>query len=158
MSWRRKKKSGFAGIAWMHAGMRGHPRRLSHSRRWLAGIHLFLGCLTGGFLKSNVEGLGNVSCVGHQQSLVSKRISVIPGFGPAAEALLFRQKDPKPLLPGRGPVGVPSLQAKPWWRITRSAQTDSPENWIWPGTQPRPRQETRQVNHSCQWELESLCI
>ena len=29
------------------------------------------------------------------------------GFGPAAEVLLFRQKDPKPFLPQRGPKGVP---------------------------------------------------
>ena len=64
----------------------------------------------------------------------------MPGFGPAAEALLFRQKDPKPLLPGRGPVRVPSSQAKVKWRTTRLAQTGSPQSWVWPGTQPRPRQ------------------
>ena len=29
----------------------------------------------------------------------------MPGFGPAAEVLLFRQKDPKQFPPGRGPVG-----------------------------------------------------
>jgi len=27
----------------------------------------------------------------------------LPGFGPAAEALLFRQKDPKPLMPRLSP-------------------------------------------------------
>ncbi len=32
-------------------------------------------------------------------SLESYRFSVLPGFGPAAEVLLFRQKDPKPLTP-----------------------------------------------------------
>ncbi len=30
---------------------------------------------------------------------MSKRFSVLPGFAPAGEALLFRQKDPKPLTP-----------------------------------------------------------
>jgi len=64
----------------------------------------------------------------------------MPGFGPAAEALLFRQKDPKPLLPGRGPVRVPSSQAKVKWRTTRLAQTGSPQSGVWPGTQPHPRQ------------------
>jgi hypothetical protein len=31
--------------------------------------------------------------------IVSTRFSVLPGFAPAGEALLFRQKDPKPLTP-----------------------------------------------------------
>ena len=33
-----------------------------------------------------------------------KRLLVMPGFGPAAEVLLFRQKDPKPCWPWRGPL------------------------------------------------------
>ena len=37
--------------------------------------------------------------------LVSAWFSVLPGFVPAVEPLLFRQKWPKPLLPGCGPVG-----------------------------------------------------
>jgi hypothetical protein len=32
-------------------------------------------------------------------SIGSKGFSVLPGFAPAGEALLFRQKDPKPLTP-----------------------------------------------------------
>jgi len=32
-------------------------------------------------------------------TLVSTCFSVLPGFAPASEALLFRQKDPKPLTP-----------------------------------------------------------
>ena len=97
------------------------------------------------------------SCVGrHRLSLVSNGFSVMPGFGPAAEVpstrlrtgLLFRQKDPKPLLPGRDPVGVPSSQAKSKWRTTRGAcpeasrraQTGLPKSRFWPKTQPRPRQ------------------
>ena len=40
MSWSLNKECGFAGIAWMHAGLRGHPRILRHSRWLLAGIHL----------------------------------------------------------------------------------------------------------------------
>jgi hypothetical protein len=31
--------------------------------------------------------------------LVSKGLLVLPGFAPAGEVLLFRQKDPKPLMP-----------------------------------------------------------
>ncbi len=31
--------------------------------------------------------------------IVLTRFSVLPGFAPAGEALLFRQKDPKPLTP-----------------------------------------------------------
>ena len=32
-------------------------------------------------------------------NLASKWFSALPGFAPAGEALLFRQKDPKPLTP-----------------------------------------------------------
>ena len=35
----------------------------------------------------------------------------VTGFRPAAEVLLFRQKDPKPFLPCRGPMG--SLRGSP---------------------------------------------
>jgi len=34
-----------------------------------------------------------------QLTFVSTWFSVLPGFGPAAEVLLFRQKDPKPVTP-----------------------------------------------------------
>jgi hypothetical protein len=30
---------------------------------------------------------------------MTKRLLVMPGFGPAAEILFFREKDPKPLMP-----------------------------------------------------------
>jgi hypothetical protein len=35
----------------------------------------------------------------------------VPGFGPAAEVLLFRQKDPKPLTPR--PISLYGTDAKP---------------------------------------------
>jgi len=40
-----------------------------------------------------------MSCLGHPLSRMSKRFSVMPGFGPAADPLLFRQKLAKPLTP-----------------------------------------------------------
>jgi len=38
-------------------------------------------------------------------------LTILPGFVPAAEVLLFRQKDPKPFLPCHGPSG--SLRGSP---------------------------------------------
>ncbi len=50
------KECGFAGIAWMHAGMRGWTRRLSYSGWSLAGIDLFLGSEAVGYLQPKAEG------------------------------------------------------------------------------------------------------
>ena len=56
--------------------------------------------------------------------LVSTGFSVLPGFAPAGEALLFWQKDPKPVTPllaSLGADGRQSLEDGP----TRFAQTRS---------------------------------
>jgi hypothetical protein len=41
-----------------------------------------------------------------EPTVVSKWLLVLPGFAPAGEVLLFRQKDPKPWWPWRGPSGA----------------------------------------------------
>jgi hypothetical protein len=45
------------------------------------------------------------------------------GFAPADEVLLFRQKDPKPLLPVRDPPGPSTFTLNQDGSGTRSAQT-----------------------------------
>ena len=59
---------------------------------------------------------------------------------PHAEVLLFRQKDPKPLAPGRGPRGVPLPQSR-MLGLRNSLRSDSPRHQIGFGTgaQPRPQ-------------------
>ena len=37
---------------------------------------------------------------------LGKGMALLPGFAPAVEALLFRQKDPKPCWPWRRPSGA----------------------------------------------------
>ena len=56
-------------------------------------------------------------------TIVSKWLLVLPGFGPAAEVLLFRQKDPKPWWPWRGPSGSLRRVADFGGAQTRFAQT-----------------------------------
>jgi hypothetical protein len=54
------------------------------------------------------------------------------GFVPAAEVLLFRQKDPKPFLPGRGPFGetLPQNQIT-WLRNSLRSNRRSRRSRIW---------------------------
>ena len=74
------------------------------------------------------------------------------GFGPArrgegcgvsaphAEVLLFRQKDPKPLAPGRGPSGAFAPVPVAWAAELASLRQSSPLNRILgTGAQPRPQ-------------------
>ena len=58
--------------------------------RCLSGIHL-------GFASKKALGGKRIALV--NPTLVSTWFSVLPGFAPAGEALLFRQKAPKPLTP-----------------------------------------------------------
>jgi hypothetical protein len=55
-------------------------------------------------------------------TLVSMGFSVLPGFAPAGEALLFRQKSPKPLTPRLASTGGDGRQLEEGGP-TRSAQT-----------------------------------
>ena len=55
---------------------------------------------------------------------------MLPGFAPAAEVLFFREKDPKPFLPGCSPSG--SLTAAPNHMAVELAplKQSSPKSWI----------------------------
>jgi len=66
----------------------------------------------------------------------------MPGFGPAAEVLLFRQKDPKPCSPGCGPFGIPSPRHRITW-LRNSLRSNSVHQIVEFGTvaQLRPRRE-----------------
>jgi len=54
---------------------------------------------------------------------ISGSIFYLRGFAPADEALLFRQKCPKPFSPVRGPVGPSASVPNHYGSETRSAQT-----------------------------------
>ena len=58
---------------------------------------------------------------------------------PHAEVLLFRQKDPKPLAPGRGPSGafapVPTVRAAELASLRQSSPPNRFRDWA----QPRPQ-------------------
>jgi hypothetical protein len=58
-----------------------------------------------------------------EPTVVSKWVLVLPGFAPAGEVLLFRQKDPKPWWPWRGPSGALRRAADFGGAQTRYAQT-----------------------------------
>ncbi len=63
------------------------------------------------------------------------------GFAPADEALLFRQKDPKPFLPVRVPTGAWSSTPNQDGSETRCAQTVfAGEVGFGAEAQPRPTQ------------------
>ena len=55
------------------------------------------------------------------------------GFGPAREVLLFRQKDPKPWAPGRGPPGafapVPKFRAAELASLRQSSPPNRVRDW-----------------------------
>ena len=55
--------------------------------------------------------------------MVSMSFLEMPGFAPANEVLLFRQKDPKPWWPWRGPSGALRRVADSGGAQTRCAQT-----------------------------------
>ena len=55
---------------------------------------------------------------------------MLRGFGPADEILLFRQKDPKPFSPVRGPTGSFATVPKQEGSGTRYAQTTLAEKPI----------------------------
>ena len=59
---------------------------------------------------------------------------------PRAEVLLFRQKDPKPWAPGRGPRGVPLPRSR-LLGLRNSLRSDSPrpQTRVGTGAQPRPQ-------------------
>ena len=63
----------------------------------------------------------------------------MPGFGPAAEVLLFQQKDPKPFFPVRGPTGPWSTAPNNMARELASLKQPSPKSRFGAAAQPRPQ-------------------
>ena len=83
----------------------------------------------------------NNGCVGHlfrEPDISERRVRGVSA--PRDEVLLFRQKDPKPSTPGRGPRGVPLPQSR-LLGLRNSLRSDSPRPKIDFGTgaQPRPK-------------------
>jgi len=66
----------------------------------LAEIHLFLGRHTGRVLQAKNEGQGNMACLEHQLSLLSKRFSVNAGFRPGSRGPFVSAKGPKTISVG----------------------------------------------------------
>jgi len=65
-------------------------------------------------------------------------LSDLQGFAPADEAILFRQKDPKPFSPVRGPSGASASAPNQDGSGTRSAQTALAEKPIRGGGSAAP--------------------
>jgi len=94
MVWSRKKEFGFAGIAWIHAGLRGHPRIIAS-------------------------------------------LKMEPGFGPAAEALFFREKDPKPLTPRLASLNVTNANVRRADQLATLRQGPLGDKSVRPRGQPK---------------------
>jgi hypothetical protein len=63
---------------------------------WSYSFTMCIGKLSRGFSVNKRPQVNTPSCFPHSRVNV---ISVLPGFAPAGEALLFRQKGPKPMTP-----------------------------------------------------------